>query len=393
MNSPEFFAARACFTVAFGSLGIMTAVWLLSADPPVWARVIVGTFAGVALFAALPELLRWVSYREALSAPAKAPQQAAAAQDRSFPWVYASAVMGDDGKVQAIRAAFGAHGTGRQHNVKYDFTALTEDKPMKVPPSGIVAAMIDPGSFTTKWELDPGKYFILMRSDEGAFRESLSVEILPDSTLHQEIRILDEKDRVIFEQEMPEVPPATAPTNAAASRTMPSQAQGGKGAESHGVKAGDGGAGYSGGGGGAVGQAYVLPGGGIVFPGAGGGGGGAGPGGIGGAGGSVNVTLPPGARWATNEEIDKARAETRSALYEAANARVERQRHDMIVSIAQDWVSSHDSVPTTQAGILDAATDYIDDELKRRGETWVFDRETRRALGFPPAIGDSYAPK
>lgn len=86
-------------------------------------------------------------------------------------------------------------------------------------------------------------------------------------------------------------------------------AKGGRGAVVGPVRGGDGGDGYSAGGGGAVGPAYMMPGGGIMFPGGSGGGGGAGPGGTGGAGGSAFVQLPPGARLATATEVAHALAE------------------------------------------------------------------------------------
>lgn len=66
-----------------------------------------------------------------------------------------------------------------------------------------------------------------------------------------------------------------------------------------------------------------------------------------------------------------------------------RQRAQ-ILAIGNDWMGSNDGIPPTEAGILDKATPYINEQLKIRGENWQFDRTKRRQLGFPPAIGDSY---
>ena len=62
----------------------------------------------------------------------------------------------------------------------------------------------------------------------------------------------------------------------------------------------------------------------------------------------------------------------------------------MIREIVNDWMSSNDGIPTTQAAVLDKASDYINQQLRVRGEKWAFDRASRKALGFPPRVGDSY---
>lgn len=64
----------------------------------------------------------------------------------------------------------------------------------------------------------------------------------------------------------------------------------------------------------------------------------------------------------------------------------------LILGIASDWRNSNDGVPSTDAEILDKATPYINDQLRLRGQKWKFDRDMRKRLGFPPAIGDSYEP-
>lgn len=68
-----------------------------------------------------------------------------------------------------------------------------------------------------------------------------------------------------------------------------------------------------------------------------------------------------------------------------------RDKKALIVSIVIDWRNSNDGIPSTEAEILDRATPYINQQLEVRGQKWKFDRDMRKLLGFPPAIGDSYA--
>lgn len=66
------------------------------------------------------------------------------------------------------------------------------------------------------------------------------------------------------------------------------------------------------------------------------------------------------------------------------------RRRQLVVDIVGDWMRSNDGHPTTDAGLLDKAGDYINQQLRVRGEKWTFDRANRKALGFPPPEGDSY---
>ena len=65
-----------------------------------------------------------------------------------------------------------------------------------------------------------------------------------------------------------------------------------------------------------------------------------------------------------------------------------KRRRDLVLFIEGDW--SRDGVPTSLSGRLDQATDQINAELERYGETWTFDKQMRRALGLPPPVGESY---
>lgn len=67
-----------------------------------------------------------------------------------------------------------------------------------------------------------------------------------------------------------------------------------------------------------------------------------------------------------------------------------QRRRRLIAEIVDDWMSSNDGHPTTQAALLDKASGYINQQLRVRGEKWAFDRACRKALGFPPSVGDSY---
>jgi hypothetical protein len=67
-----------------------------------------------------------------------------------------------------------------------------------------------------------------------------------------------------------------------------------------------------------------------------------------------------------------------------------QRRRGLIHDIVHDWMLSNDGVPSTSAAILDKASGYINQQLRLRGEKWTFDRASRKALGFPPAAGDSY---
>ena len=66
------------------------------------------------------------------------------------------------------------------------------------------------------------------------------------------------------------------------------------------------------------------------------------------------------------------------------------RRRTLVLSIDADW--SRDGVPDSLSGRLDQATDHINSELKRFGETWAFDKTTRRRIGLPPPVGESYEP-
>lgn len=66
MSAPEFLFARGCFAVSALLLAGMASFWLYGSTVPTLARVSVGALAGLALFVALPEALRWVNYRQKL---------------------------------------------------------------------------------------------------------------------------------------------------------------------------------------------------------------------------------------------------------------------------------------------------------------------------------------
>jgi len=120
--------------------------------------------------------------------------------EHDTPWVYAVSQT-QNNEIARIVAAVGARGKARQHNVDFQFIAITTDKPRKGA-GKMFAALLDPGSQTTNFELEPGDYFITMRSDAGMFRESLKIT-LENNQLRQHIRILNEEDTVIYEATMP----------------------------------------------------------------------------------------------------------------------------------------------------------------------------------------------
>lgn len=64
---------------------------------------------------------------------------------------------------------------------------------------------------------------------------------------------------------------------------------------------------------------------------------------------------------------------------------VETRRAE-IVAIVHDYMSTHDGIQPTEAGVLDQSTDYINTELRRRERDWLFTLEERRRLGFPPPL-------
>lgn len=122
-----------------------------------------------------------------------------AAKEYDTPIVYAVPTT-RDGKLETLRAAIGARGTARQHNVAFDLMPETKDKPMRG--GHLFAALIDPGSTTTDIELDVGDYFIMMRADSGQFRETLNMTLV-DGQVHQSIRILNDQNVEIFKMNSP----------------------------------------------------------------------------------------------------------------------------------------------------------------------------------------------
>jgi hypothetical protein len=120
--------------------------------------------------------------------------------DADTPWVYA-VPQSQGNEIKRIVAAIGARGRTRQHNVNFSFYARTTDKPRKGAGDFFVA-LLDPGSTTTNFELEPGDYFITMRSDAGVFTETLNLTI-ENGLLQQKIRIMNDKNAVIWQADRP----------------------------------------------------------------------------------------------------------------------------------------------------------------------------------------------
>jgi len=87
MNSPEFLFAKGCFVLSAIMLGGMTTIWVIGSPPALAIRIVASALAGLLLLVALPEALRWVTYRQTLIAsPAKAAtERAAPAAQTSLP--------------------------------------------------------------------------------------------------------------------------------------------------------------------------------------------------------------------------------------------------------------------------------------------------------------------
>jgi hypothetical protein len=83
MNGPDFFLARASFTIAALSLGIMTVVWSVRSNEPTWWRITASVLVGLAVFVLFPESLRSLNRRESSRRSAEVPASTAKAIDNS----------------------------------------------------------------------------------------------------------------------------------------------------------------------------------------------------------------------------------------------------------------------------------------------------------------------
>ncbi len=112
--------------------------------------------------------------------------------------IYAVPQHYQNGLIALTAAVSNRSVTTRMHNVKFTFTALTTDKPMRG--AGVMpVTMLDRGlTTTTPWPLDPGAYFIIIETDSGRWFESLKIDLSNDH-VSQSIRILDEQQKVVFE--------------------------------------------------------------------------------------------------------------------------------------------------------------------------------------------------
>jgi hypothetical protein len=166
--------------------GVLLMVWAI---PPLHSRI-----------ATVPGLLIVVFASGLVGSARWSFQIGSGTKEYDTPFVYAVPTMNND-KLQAIHVAIGTRGKARQHNVNFQFTALTKGTPMKVP-GNVFAPLLDPGSASMNAEFDPGDYFIVMRADSGLFRESLHIEVTNEK-VKQTIRILDDDNTEVFKAAWP----------------------------------------------------------------------------------------------------------------------------------------------------------------------------------------------
>jgi len=95
----------------------------------------------------------------------------------------------------------------------------------------------------------------------------------------------------------------------------------------------------------------------------------------------ANKTVHTGDRieQSNNLGITIGKVETLNLVSPPQEIDVQRRRQ-LIAEIVNDWMSSNDGIPTTQAALLDKASEYINQQLRVRGEKWAFDRASRKAL-------------